>query len=316
MRVDLLKPEQWEDLNDQIKTLLPAEPSSLRVFRGLAHAVFEITFGAAIYFDHKKNCGMVKGNAAAFIDLLPFLYKDGYQVQFLPYQELRDAKTWVESLKKDTNFVLFAEDHPVTAELYDWQELDELLNEKKIFSIRLSHHSWLAEPAQLGAYSIRICSLSPDYALALTGARFKVPPFVSHKMSWQANEVISQFEFAKKSFFEDRQAVTEFEENLPDGWQKLPVSGKRLFDRALIYHPALNGEAIQTALRAGGALGSHIEIESLSLQRWQSLLRFQDWWDPSPTSEQIRGLLLVSAALLKKKDFQKALSKAGEECRI
>jgi hypothetical protein len=323
MRIDLLVHEKWEGLSEDLKALVPVETLenhtfSLRPFRGLAHAVFEIIFGNALYFDHKKNAGIVKGNTYAFTGVLPFLYKNSYEIQSIPYQEMSEPTAWVESLKKDTNFVLFAEDHPVSGELYEWRKLDQLLNEKKIFSIRVSHHSWLAQTTQLGPFSVRICSVSSDYAFAAGGSRFKAPPLISPKMNWQPRDFLAQFEQTKAAFMENQKTVLDFEGKLPQGWQPyLQKTQKRLFDRAIIYNEKYNGEAIQKAiLRELGEAGSHVGVESLSFRRWQGLENFEDWWQPTPSLEQIRGLLTIDVRLLKTMDFPMALKKAEAECQI
>ncbi|HEY8270180.1 MAG TPA: hypothetical protein VIG33_04780, partial [Pseudobdellovibrionaceae bacterium] len=140
MKLALIPLEEWERLNDQLKIdfSLPAG-NSARIYKGMAHAVFETAQGTAQFFSHKRSLGVVKGQTSYFDSLLPYFYKEVFSVQAMSHLAVVDPEVWVNSLKKDTSFVLFSEDHPVTGELYDYDHLDELLNEKKIFAFRISH---------------------------------------------------------------------------------------------------------------------------------------------------------------------------------
>src|SRR5437868_6339989 len=160
MKLALVPLEEWEKLNDQLKIQfsLPAE-NSVKIYKGMAHAVFETAQGTAQFLSHKRSLGVVKGQTPYFDSLLPYFYKEVFGVQAISHLALTDPEVWVNSLKKDTIFVLLAEDHPVTGELYNYDRLDELLNEKKIFSFRISHFRHFYEKVPLRPFFVPLSCL-------------------------------------------------------------------------------------------------------------------------------------------------------------
>ena len=117
MKLDLFPLETWETLNSTIKTAWNVpEDVSVRTFSNLPTAVYEVAQGTAQFLSHKRSLAVIKGQSFVFQPLLPYFYKEAYQIQILGHQSLPDVKIWVEALKKDTLFVVFCEDHPVTGE--------------------------------------------------------------------------------------------------------------------------------------------------------------------------------------------------------
>jgi hypothetical protein len=136
MHIDLLPNELWETLNTKVSANLNlGADTTVRVSKGLATSVHEVVASMAQFYSHKRSAAYVKGATHAFLGVLPGLYKEAFQIQVIPTQDMASV-TWIENLKKDTNFVLYPEDHPITGEIYPWQEIDQKLNELKIFSIR------------------------------------------------------------------------------------------------------------------------------------------------------------------------------------
>ncbi len=321
MRVDLLVSEAWEDLNGKIFSQLELPENTLvKCYRGLAHAIFETCAGASYLFSHKKSLGIIRGQTPAFAGLIPGFHKEGYQVQNQTGWPIGNEKNWVDGLKKDTNFVLYASDNPVSGEIFPWEVLDDLLNEKKIFSVRVSHSDWLKDfksgKKTVRPYSVHIVSIYGGLSLAICGEKVKTVSVVADKMPWDFEEVQNQVNSRLSEFLEDKKTILEFEKNLPLGWQALLNHKKRLFDRSLIYHSGIHGGALieeisNLAQCSLGKPGEFNLFETTNLARWNSIFGYFDWWDFSLTPEILRGMIVIDArALQSQKNFTEILNQA------
>ncbi len=320
MKVDITPFEAWESLNLAVQDLLQTSPeTSLRCYQGAAAACFELALSTAQFYSHKRSVAIQAGGTPHFQSILPYLYKEGYDVQMAP--ENLDAKAWVESLKKDTCFVLFSEDHAITGEMSDNQELEKLLNEKKIFCFKVSHHAHLFRPSEILPYSARICAFDPKTAVALIGNKLKAPPLISGYLNWEPEIFLQTIQKMKSTQFEDRALVEKLEKNLPAGFQVFFPHAHRTWDRAVIYSEAAAGESLQQYV--AGALGLKIDrpgfetgIETTHLCRWGGVKNYDDWWKPRPAESILRGLLLLGTQVLDHPGLRAALEKALRECQI
>lgn len=320
MKLDLLPFESWENLNAQIKTAMHADVSvETRVYSGLAAAVYELAMGMAQFYSHKRSVGIVPGQTPHYQALLPYLYKEGYEIQFL--KEGQDSKTFVDSLKKDTNFVISCEDHPVTGQIYDVDPLDQQLNEKKIYHLRISHQLHFFQKPEIRPYSARICSFNPKTTVALLGAKFKSPPLIAPTMDWSDLAPLQAIQLSVQSAQEDAATVEKIESNLPMGFKPLLTMEPRIFDRALIFSEELGGEAVQQFLASQLNVelkrpSWETQIETTHQCRWGGIPLAESWWKPKPHDDILRGLLILGLETLKNPGFQSALEKAHQECRI
>lgn len=284
----------------------------------MAHAVFEIGQGTAQFMSHRRSLGALKGQTPYFESLLPYFYKEVYGVQTVNHQALTDPEAWVNGLKKDTIFVLHAEDHPVTGELYNYDRLDELLNEKKIFSFRASHFRYNYEKSPLRPYSVRICYLNSDLAVAFCGERYKTPPLIAPQMNWEPSRVLETVRKIHVSP-QDQALVENFEESFADiasPW--FAPSAARLYDRVLLKFPDVNGEALLQRLF------DHLQVDpskyyetldTTNLCRWLHFKTFTSWWEPKPSTEDLASLLVIDSGWLVTKDFAKILKTTYEEIK-
>lgn len=319
MKLALVPLERWEKLNDLLKTQFSLSPdNTARIYKGMAHAVFEVVQGTAQFLSHKRNIAALKGQTPYFESLLPYFFKEVYGVQTLSHLALTNPEEWVNSLKKDTIFVAFAEDHPVTGELYDYDRLDELLNEKKIHSFRVSHFRHFYEKRPERPYSVRICYLNSDLALAVCGERFRTPSLMAPQMSWQPQEVSFQIQKIQASP-QDAPTVLEFEKSfstVAKPWFEKPMP--RLYDRALLKFPDVNAEAILQRLFDSLQVDPSRYYETLdttNLCRWHNFKTFSSWWEPKPSTEDLASLLVIDSGWLVTKDFAKTLKSTYEEIK-
>ena len=317
MKLALVPLEQWERLNEQLKTTysLPTE-NSVRVYKGMAHAVFEVVQGTAQFLSHKRSLAWIKGQTPYFDPLIPYFFKEAYGVQSVNAADLKDPEAWVNSLKKDTNFVLLAEDHPVTGELYDYDKLDELLNEKKIFSFRVSHFRHFYEKPPLRPYSVRLCYLDNDYAVALCGERFKSPSLIAAQMNWDVSACLNHLAKIQVSPQQPGQ-VEAFESSFADiakPW--FSTKTPRLYDRILLKFSDVSGELMLQRLFDKLQVDEsqyYRTMDTTNLCRWNHFKTFGSWWEPKPTQEDIASLVVIDSGWLVTKDFAKILKNTYEE---
>lgn len=321
MFIDVIRPEAWEELNDKVKTQLGLAPKlRARAYRGLSHAVFEVSQSTAQFMSHKKALGVVLGQTSLFDGLLPYYYKETYEVQTCEHGQLQDVKSWVEGLKKDTNFVLFCEDHPVTGEVYPFaEELDRLLNEKRIFSLRVSHAQHFYRPIEVRPYTVRLNSYTPEVAVAVVGERFRSPATLAPTMGWTEHSFLQELAQACQGKNEDSAQVESFEAEIkPSANLLFKPQADRLFDRAVFYFPDASAEAIANTLFRKLGLSSEDgfkKVTTTNMCHWNSLKMFAHWWQPKPSAEMLRGLLVIDLQLLHTKDFAKQLISSYEEIK-
>lgn len=319
--IDVARPETWEELNDQILiTLGLKSPQRVRCFLGLPQAVFEISQGAAQFMSHKKAIGVVMGQTSVFEGLLPYYYKETYEVQKLSQLNLTNIKEWVEGLKKDTNFVLFSEDHPVTGALYPFaDELDRLLNERRISSFRVSHARHFFEPIELRPYSVRLCSFSPSAAVAILGERFRSPSLMVQSMNWVAPDFIADLMASRLGREVNPVLIEKVEQELSSVAKPYFTSGEsRLFDRAVCVFPDVSAEMLAKKVFAKLGMAPEegwAQSATTNLCHWSAIKMFRHWWEPTPTQEDLRGLWIIGPELLKTKDFAKLVISSYEEIK-
>lgn len=317
MKLALVSLENWEALNDEVKAKLSvADENFVRVYKGAAHAVFEIAQGTAQFLSHKRSMAIIKGQTPYFEMLLPYFYKEAYTVQALNYQNLADPESWVNSLKKETSFVLFCEDHPVTAELYDFDRLDQILNDRKIFSFRISHFRHLYEKETVRPYSVRICYFNNDYAIAVCGERFKSPALIAPYMNWDISKYLEELTKIHVSSLDRVQVEAMEQAFLPmaSPWFTSPTN--RLYDRVLLKFKDVSGELMLQRLFEKLQVEEsqfYKTIDTTNLCRWNHYKTFTGWWDPLPATTDLASLVVIDSGWLITKDFAKALKTTYEE---
>lgn len=309
MKVDLLNTFAWDETNELAQSRLSAHVpngGTLRVYGGLSQALFEVAFGTALLFSHKKNMAVLSGNTWAFEGVLPHLYKEGFQVQEEKIAKITDWKAYLANLKKENSFVLWCEDDPVFGTYQDCDELDQELNKLRIFSIRVSHSAHLFKPVEIRPYTIRICSINPMLTLAKCGQKFRAAPLMVHRSVWNPAATVATIEQALTRGSEDRSAIQAFESAVErkTGFKSVLKTDARLFDRAVVYHPELNSDSVLRRIKEKSGHGLNtpmyeIDAEILNQCRWSPSPHLRAWWDPLPSEEIIRGLLLLSTELVK-----------------
>ncbi|PIS10714.1 MAG: hypothetical protein COT73_07835 [Bdellovibrio sp. CG10_big_fil_rev_8_21_14_0_10_47_8] len=320
MKLDLSAFENWDRLNWQLASRfqIPSE-ISVRCSQGLPSAIYELAIGVAQFYSHKKSAAVITGRTPHDQWIWPYLFKEGYQVQQLAAE--KSATEIVASLHKDINFVLVCEDHPITGEIYPVDELETLLNEKKIFCFRISHQAHFFKPTSIQPYTARICSWSPRLAVAFVGPKIKSQPMISPALDWNEQQVLHEMDLIQQETLQDEKAVLDFEKKIGGtGLQVFSVAAQRCYDRSLIYSSEIGGEALQKSLAQllGITLappGWERRLETTHLCRWGGI-RHYEWWQGRPADDVLRGLIALDISLIKNSRIHEFLDKASQECRF
>ncbi len=322
MHIDVIPTEAWESLGDELKKsfagALYSEGSvvQLRAYKGVGHAAFEVTHPLVQLYAHKRNIAAIKGLTPAFDFLLAQFLKEAYTVQVTEHLQVGSKSTWVEQLKKDTNFVLMAEDHPITGEVFETDELDQLLNDKKIFSVRVSHARHFQNTDEIRPYSARILSFGPDLAVVIHGSKFKVAGLTAPQMGWDKTAVIQKIQRKRKRVF-DQNLVQAFETTLAE-FKFFTESTPRLYDRSLLSFPDISGEALVQEIADAMSLNKNsIEdlISTTNQCSWDEPYTFGKWWIPTPVAEVLRGTVVFSAEILARKEFANLVKASYEKIK-
>ncbi|MBX3041789.1 MAG: hypothetical protein KF789_13870 [Bdellovibrionaceae bacterium] len=312
MRLDVYPVENWDRTNTALEEAWGKHEGNLiQAHRGLATALHEIVLGFAQIYSHKRAIAVVKGNSWAVDFVVPWFLKEAYTVQSIQLEELeKDPEAWVKSLKKDTAFVLFVEDHPVTGETWDWDRFDHLLNDNKQFSIRVSHHSFVSRREASRPLSCRVSSISEHLAVSSSGNRFRISSEIAPWGDWQIDVETERLN-KRLSEAVDEKAVLAFEALFPG---KALLNGKkRHYDRALLSFEDVGADALIALLEQ--KLGSSEGLQALHLCAWQSVRLYKGWWKNPPSPDALRGALAIALPLLQRKDFAKLLQESYEELR-
>ena len=311
MNIDLLPSEQWDHLNEQVKSVLGlSSDASLRTFLGARHAVIEVCMQLAQIYSHKRSIAVVKGATPAFEHVISWFMKEGFHVQQIDGKKLTtetSTQQWIDGLNKDTQFVLWAEDHALTAEYHHLDGIDQKLNEKKIFSLCLSHARHLTEAGRLRPYTALICSFGVGLAVVQLGERLRIQSIIASQVPWDEDKVIKKLKQVRRH--SSQFLVEDFENNFKP-YKYFDDKTERTFDRAVLCFPHLSGEAIQRCLEKKLNLSRNSDlIETSSLCRWGGIIPAKQWWS-GVTPNELRGMMFFSTEVLEMQNLKSLLSGA------
>ncbi len=314
-------PEAWYQANDLCRESLGLNGTDIgvRVYRGLQHALWEITEGLARLFPHRRTMSYVNGSHPQEGLLARSFSGQLFKVKRLNREDVSGDFAWLSEVEKELLFHVHYIDHAITGEVFDPQPLRTATQGKRFVRIFISHsyhqvRTWSLEPEN---YDINLFSIRPDLCIALTGARVKVQPLFAEGMDWSdVTSAVLQSGFAKIS--EEPSLVQTLEQNPPAGASALLAPNTpRLFHQALLYWPDLDGSSVVHALTQAWSK-EPLEpgaIDTLSLCR-QPSLKFLDWYRTSGLGdEQIRGSVIFSAQILKRPDLKSQLESAVNQIR-
>lgn len=313
--VSLPEKEQWDDLNSKIKSkYFSSLNGSLRVYQSEIQALTEILIGTNVFLSHKKSVAALRGVTPYLDALNPFWIREQipvtlWDVTELP-QSLAEAQAKVAALPATTAYVFLVEDHPVTGALYPWNYLDQALNEKRILSLRLSHHSHFQETtADLRPFSVRIQVYDSTHVVAALGARVKTPPMSVSYGPWRdLKDLWLTDSWSLRSV--SPSAVEKFETEMSEFSVFSNQDRQRVFDRAVLSFPGINSSRLVQALRSLNDISANQkkQILGMNLCDWDSF-KLYSWWSHSLSPEQLRGLLILPVSVIVQKQIVEFLKK-------
>lgn len=327
MRFDLIPTGDWEQLNDQLDQWLSQQrqwaPGYSSYFGlGARLTLFENTLALAHQFSHKRQVSIIKGFSPSLEHLQGYFLKEGFQVQYVAFENL---DSFVAGLKKETSFVVWAEDHPVTGERRSWSsDLVKALDTAKVFSVVLSHFQHLEFTREPSSFEIRVGSLSLQHSLVLRGSRAKaLPVLFAAQVAWQGVSFQDLMQ-PVQTFTQDQNLVMNFESKLPSAFVPFfpnEIKNDRSFDRAVIFSSTIHGEFFIRTLaqklteKVGTRLlaspGNLTGLETTNLCRWGGITLYRHWWD---CEKDLAGVVAIGVEELRLPQFHKAFLLAVEEC--
>lgn len=305
--VNYARRETWATLNRQteLELQLDTPKTSAKLYRGLHAGLVEIAFGLARQFPFKKQILYFKG-LDPFIDFaaLAFL-KEGLKVTALGETELTQVEALKEKLGKETLMVLWSEDDPFLGLLHPLKSLASLLDEAKIFSVRVSHSAFRfrTAPSRLLKHQIELQQLQADVCVALLGERARFSDWLAEGFQWSEGE----FEAIRRhlvSLSSQQVQVSQFERNLPAGFTAPFREADRIFDRALFNIGNHDAFAFIELLKEQLELlplqppGEDPLLETPSLSRWGGIKIPDCLLRLTLNPEELRGLVIAHTSIL------------------
>ena len=320
MKITIPQQNTWSDVNASIREALQIkEPKNyVYAYKGLAHSFKELISHFERFAPHKKKIAYIEGMTPALGALLHFAQDKGYQL--VPGDReavFANPEDWLDSLDNDVVFVLFPEDHPFTAQKYPWQELDQKVQDRRLFSVRVDHCQCVRPDIgrKLGRYEVSLHCFSESFVLARGGASCRFQSLMADDLSWSVTDIMEVLSEYSECPQEDKDLVVSFESKGSTYWSSLPElkNKDRLFDRALIFWQNLDSSAVrELILQKMQWLEGDQEsllLESLSPCRHPHL-QTQEF-----TPEVLRGLLVIGIDLLRDPQFEEVLLKSVQEVR-
>lgn len=325
MRIDLLRTDAWDLVCDQYRSALPFQDPNLQVqlYMGYRHALWESAWSLARLFSHKRTIAIVGSPEPVFESLAMSFSSEGFNVVVLSPSQAADPSVWLPNIESELLFVLWAEDDPVTAKVFRYQELKTALKDKRIFRIQLSHAVFAYEKLERPLpFEVRILSLRPERALLVAGERCRIRPPLAELMPWTIEESFDPSKAVpalhENEIESNRRAIIAFEADLPAGFKPYFSFGEeRVWDRAVIHQEKYDGWAVVSELAR--SLGTEVvspgqpaDVDTFSPCRWESPRLAETRLRAGETPDVTRGLIVLSAGKLGA-HLKKELEKAAKE---
>ena len=272
-----------------------------RVYPNVSYDINDICMGLKRLYAHKKQAFYVKHQDPHVEDPMKSLAKEGLSVKPLEFSELQTPDAFIDSLERESHFLIYSVDNPLLGKLNDFSKFEEAIKDKTFFRVRVSYNQHRFQGIPKPERNIVHCLGLPNgMAVVLMGERVRYPSQGVEKLDWSELDVSSCIEVLKNGE-EDRARVEKFESNTELGFKPFfkPEEG-RIFDRAVVCWNDIDSAAVIEYLAKDDLkpAGSEARFESLSLSRWGGL-RTMDWLlEQGYTHEEIRGLLVVSVSEL------------------
>lgn len=292
------QPEKWDLLNNKLKNELKSD-QSVRAYVNPYLATYDLVIGLSQLFSHKRSIAWIKGLSPLFDSVYSYFVREGYHIQTYTLEEFQkeaiDLLKFVDQLKKDTLFFFYAEDNPLTGELYDFENLENILSHKKIFSISVSHQNVISRSKSFYPLSSRICWQDEDLTLVYLGEKLKVNSIVGYFQNFGfKNDLFFNDLFLKNKFknFHHRQTfkkeILHFENSFVEN--NMIHSDQRIWDRSLLKFSEVHSDELAYRLKE---LGFN-NVFSLSVCSFGSVKMFHKGLSSEYLKTDLNHLILFS----------------------
>jgi hypothetical protein len=283
-----------------------AHVETLRAYPDLSTGLNEIARGLVRMYPHKRKLGYLRGGGLHFEPLVKSLSIEGILAEPLDVKDLSKSEEWLSKLSKDGLMFLDVIDDPMTGEIFSLHELRTQLAAKKIFTLSVSHNAHLCrELPALHQFAAHFMNVSDSISVARLGLKCsKLPAMVVGLSEWTRGFDLDHLNLYPK-VVEDQNLVESFEQKILSIAKPFFSGGAhRLFDRLAIEFTDADGEALISELSEALGIslrqpGQEDRLETTSGCRWGGYEFFKFYEDQGISQERLRGLVLISVALIK-----------------
>ncbi|MCK6598074.1 MAG: hypothetical protein L6Q37_06890 [Bdellovibrionaceae bacterium] len=281
----LYYPEKWDLINSELKKKL-AKENHLRVYENPYLACFDTVIPLAQLFAHKRSVAFIKGVTPWLESIYGHFLKEGYQIQNFNFDQVQTDKdnliSFVEGLKKDTLFLFYPEDHPLTGEIFNFGDLENLLSHKKIYAISVKHIP-MSVPSDKSFYplSAQISYVDGQMTVVELGEKFKVNSLLGayQKINTVGDtiKIVNELQrrFEENKVHKDLALKQEVEKLSSLNYDMKEKFGgvNYSYDRALLHFPTIHTDVLEKKLIAQGytylsSLASCSILSNKALQKW------------------------------------------------
>lgn len=303
--------QYFRDSEKVKKTFFTDYSGTINFFSEPVRAVFELSWALSRFVYHKKTVWFQSGFCPIGPEIVPSFYKDSYNVQMFPAEEFTDPEKFCAKLPRDIGFIYFAEDHPITGEVFDIQPVLMKLEEKRIYSVGVSYNAFRYRKALNHKYHLQVCHLSKDMILSFVGEKLKLSLPTAQFQKLNFFDIEKHLEKISSSPLPELAEVKSRIQSLNLDFKFLENSNS-LKDRLLIYHPECHGESLVNQmlyLNSDKQIGKDrlVPLANCSMIDYRPL---DHWWTNRPSPDVLRGCFVVDLHLANQDFFPSALANA------
>lgn len=233
-------------------------------------ALYDVVFSLHQFLSHKEKIGVIRRGSSVCESLISQFLKQQIPIQYK--DDKQNTFEYIESIDRETNFVIWASENEVTGENIfsdkDCLEIHTKLSAKRIFSIQIMLPSRSLNHDEI---------FKNQYAVVVDAAdlfnRKKSSVYFSEKL--KAPSLIGPLQYLEI-----------------DGPQE-KIDRRIWPDRKLFSFPKVSGFAVKQVLLQSTTLSATDLFAPAELPSWITE-SWKNWWLDSSQSEYLRGLLVVS----------------------
>lgn len=270
MKINVTQFEAIEKIKESVRQALGI-PGNLNIEFGLdgLHAVNELSRSIADMHPHKRSIAVLGAQPPPIQEVAKNFAKQGYSVQEISFEFGDEAKmksalvAKIDTLKKDTLFVLTSDVEPITGLVYPTDLVQEILAQKSIYLLWYQSQASLQNGLKLPQNPLQAGIADAFYERQGLSLIVKGERVTGEKLLWgdlrlseEAIQTLTAEIKRLKDEPSEKKEVENFEKNLQqklkDSVKLLPKECPRIFDRAVFFTKGVNGDAMAHMLVQAG----------------------------------------------------------------